>query len=263
MHDTIRHTGEELAALRAAFQLVRDAVFVVDVRLACVVDANAAACRLLRVERGELVGRAWSDVVPQLGSVTLCEVGPRLLVGVVALPPSGGAQAADVPRDALTGLAGREALLARAATDTGGKRPARLAVMFIDLDGFKQVNDRCGHLAGDRVLRIVAERLTESIRPGDLIVRYGGDEFVVLVEGMTRRRDLERLARRIGRAVRRPIVVDGQDVALSASIGIAQRKPSAPTIDALIANADRAMYRVKFRRRDAQSSLLKPNSRQG
>jgi diguanylate cyclase (GGDEF)-like protein len=186
-----------------------------------------------------------------------------LFVGVVPLPASGGAKEADVPRDALTGLANREALIARAASDAGGKRPARLALMFIDLDGFKRINDRCGHLAGDRVLRIVAERLKDSIRPGDLIVRYGGDEFVVLVEGVTRRRDLERLARRMGRAVRRPIVVDGHDVELSASIGIAQHKSRAPTIDALIANADREMYRVKFRRRDAQRSLSKSNADRG
>lgn len=261
MRDTIRHTSEELAALRAAFQLVRDAVFVVDAREARVVDANTAACRLLRVERDELVGRGWSDVLPQLGSTTLCDVGPHLFIGVVRSPASGGTQRGDVPRDTLTGLANREALLVRAVSDKGRKQPARLALMFIDLDGFKQINDRWGHLVGDRVLQIVAERLKESIRPGDLIVRYGGDEFVVLVEGVTRRRDLERLARRIGRAVERPIVVDGHDVELSASIGIAERKSSAPTIDALIAAADRAMYRVKFQRRDAQHSLSTPNAK--
>jgi hypothetical protein len=77
---------------------------------------------------------------------------------------------------------------------TDGASLAGLALLFIDLDDFNQVNDTWGHLVGDRVLQVVAERLSTSVRPNDLVVRYGGDEFVVAVEGARRRRDLERRA---------------------------------------------------------------------
>src|SRR5262245_57808312 len=98
MRNSIPQPADELVALRAAFHLVRDAVFVVDTRLAQVVDANAAACRLLRLQLDELVGRAWRDVLPHLGATTLCDIGPEQLVVVVPLSADGPC-GADIPRD--------------------------------------------------------------------------------------------------------------------------------------------------------------------
>jgi diguanylate cyclase (GGDEF)-like protein len=95
------------------------------------------------------------------------------------------------------------------------------------------------------VLRVVAQRLSVGLRPNDLLVRYGGDEFVVVAYGLHRRRDLERLARRITHSVRQPISVDGRMLQLSASVGIARRNAQFSTADALINEADRAMYQVK------------------
>jgi diguanylate cyclase (GGDEF)-like protein len=126
--------------------------------------------------------------------------------------------------------------------------------LFVDLDGFKQVNDIWGHLAGDRVLQVIAERLRDSVRPTDLVARYGGDEFVVLAEGLHRHRDLQRLARRIEREARQPILIEGQKLILSASVGFARQNASLTSVEALIAEADRAMYRTKFLNRRMAAS---------
>ena len=241
----MRNPVEELATMRTTFELVREPVFVVEAVSGCIVDVNPAACDALVIARNGLIGRPWKCLVGRLGETTLCDVDGRLFVAIAHPPRAEWAKRSSIPRDALTGLATREALLAHSASDAASKPLSPLALLFIDLDGFKQVNDTCGHVAGDRVLRVVAQRLSNSVRPGDLVVRYGGDEFLVVVEAISRRRDLDRLAGRIGRALRRPILLQDHEVVLSASIGIAQRKAVAATIDALIAEADRAMYRAK------------------
>src|SRR4051794_29519638 len=126
--------------------------------------------------------------------------------------------------DALTELPNRvllgdrlEVALARLS-----RRPTRLAVIFIDLDGFKQVNDRCGHEIGDRVLMVVAERLRRGLRPSHTLARFGGDEFPVLSEDLADELAATEIADRLARAVGEPVPLDnGSHMRLRASIGIA------------------------------------------
>ena len=119
---------------------------------------------------------------------------------------------------------------------------SKLAVLFLDVDRFKIVNDSLGHAAGDELLREVAARLVASIRPGDTAARFGGDEFAILLEDVEDQAAAEQVALRILGALKAPLAVAGRDVFISASIGIAM---DAPTAGDMIRDADLAMYRAK------------------
>jgi diguanylate cyclase (GGDEF)-like protein len=122
-------------------------------------------------------------------------------------------------------------------------------LLFVDLDGFKAVNDSHGHACGDDVLREVAVRMSASVRPGDVVCRLGGDEFVVLVEPVVQERDLLDLATRLIAAVSQPIQAAGQHVRIGASVGVAVSRDARTDADALVAEADTAAYRAKRRGR--------------
>ena len=145
--------------------------------------------------------------------------------------------------DALTGLANRwlfrEQVEAALVRDAG-------AVLYIDLDGFKGVNDALGHAAGDELLRIVAERLRRGLRPGDVAARLGGDEFAVLLGGVGAE-DAETAAQRLREALNAQVRLDGRLVTLGASIGVAL-VAGATDADELMRAADVAMYAHKRRR---------------
>ena len=154
--------------------------------------------------------------------------------------------------DALTKLPNRlhlERRLEQAMRES--RRSARAcAVLFIDLDGFKAVNDAFGHQAGDRLLGLIGQCLREAMRPGDTAARIGGDEFVVVAEGV-RREDADALAARLGSALRQEFEVDGHRLRISASIGIALYPEDGRSAQDLISHADAAMYRAKAGGRDA------------
>ena len=154
-------------------------------------------------------------------------------------------------RDALTGLANRSVLLERldGLTRNTDREPPRFAVLFVDLDGFKTVNDRLGHDAGDLVLRMVAMRLTASVREGDLVARLAGDEFVVVVESRDVASGAAEIASRIRRAIRRPIPFGDATISVQASVGQAMFPDDGTTPPGLIACADTRMYAVKSDRR--------------
>lgn len=149
--------------------------------------------------------------------------------------------------DLLTGLPNRSLFLDRLEQEVKHAKRSSLplALLFIDLDGFKEVNDSLGHEAGDRLLCSVAERLKTCVREEDTIARLGGDEFTVILTGVEQRKDVEVMAQRIIDAVAMPFHVAKQLVQVSASIGGAFYPHDASSPDALLKAADQAMYKAK------------------
>ncbi len=122
-----------------------------------------------------------------------------------------------------------------------------VGLMFLDLDRFKQINDTLGHAAGDRVLKVVAERLKSFLREVDTIARLGGDEFTVVIEGVSQAEQLSGVAEKIRNALADPVDLDGRNMSVSASIGITLYPRDGEDIEQLIKNADIAMYHAKQR----------------
>lgn len=120
------------------------------------------------------------------------------------------------------------------------------AVMFIDLDGFKTVNDTLGHDAGDDVLKQVSQRLLSCVREIDTVAHVGGDEFLLIATGLQAPEHAALIAEKILQAVSRPVILNGRQTAVSASIGIALHPDHGGDEDQLIKLADEAMYRVKY-----------------
>ncbi len=150
--------------------------------------------------------------------------------------------------DALTGLANRRAMDIALDGHTRGGQP--FGLMHVDLDLFKQVNDTLGHAAGDAVLAEAARRLREHTRRGDVVARVGGDEFVVLLAGVTAPRALAAAARRIIARLEQPIEAAGQTCRISASIGFTSSVLyGRPRPDRLLSDADDALYNSKRRGR--------------
>ncbi|HKH22339.1 MAG TPA: EAL domain-containing protein [Solirubrobacterales bacterium] len=152
--------------------------------------------------------------------------------------------------DPLTGLPNRTLFLDRLqhALSVANRRRTSIAVLFLDLDQFKLVNDSLGHAAGDELLAAVAPRIEGALRPADTVARFGGDEFAVLAEDIGNERGATRIAERIAEALARPFVLRGREHFVSASIGIAISDGSEGP-DALIRDADSALYRAKERGR--------------
>jgi diguanylate cyclase (GGDEF)-like protein/PAS domain S-box-containing protein len=181
--------------------------------------------------------------------------GDRDRLGFVAVPIAAAIERANLhsrltwmaQHDPLTGLPNRalfmdrlQSALARAHRDAG-----HLAVLYLDLDDFKRVNDTYGHIAGDRLLQEMARRLTDCVRGADTVGRLGGDEFVVLLDGIEHPDDGGLVARKIEAALQAPCVLDAATVHVRPSIGIAAYPQDGREADQLLRRADEAMYRTK------------------
>lgn len=151
--------------------------------------------------------------------------------------------------DHLTGLVNRtlfrDRLLLALARSKRKQQP--LGLMLLDLDRFKAVNDACGHDAGDQLLKAVADRFRSCVREVDTVARMGGDEFAMILEGVSGQQDIVTVAQRIIQAIREPFLIDGQPQSVGVSIGITVYPKDDQSVDELLKHADAAMYRAKQR----------------
>jgi diguanylate cyclase (GGDEF)-like protein len=149
--------------------------------------------------------------------------------------------------DPLTGLPNRLMLVDRLehALRSHIRNQMQLAVLFVDLDGFKAINDQLGHAIGDRLLQATAERFQSVLRSGDTLVRLGGDEFVIVIESCRSRAGIVRIAEKLIAVTAEPLRIEAHDIEVRGSIGIAIAPQDGKDPDEIVNAADQAMYRVK------------------
>jgi diguanylate cyclase (GGDEF)-like protein/PAS domain S-box-containing protein len=251
-------------------------------------DANEPLCELIGYTHDEMIGRQVFDFLPpdqmariatsmQTGeetnfeSVVLHKDGRRLPVEFIVrtIERHGERMRMSIVRDirdrhaaqahirhmahndALTSLPNRLSLMEHLSHMIAAARrdDSQVALLFIDLDHFKRVNDSLGHLVGDTLLQTIARRITESLRTTDMVARFGGDEFIVLLPRTLQRMDAEEVAQKLLAAIEVPVNADGRLISVTPSIGMSMFPHDGETADDLIKNADTAMYLAKSRGR--------------
>ena len=161
-------------------------------------------------------------------------------------------------RDALTGLATRVVLRDRltVALEAAKRHHNGLALLMLDIDRFKSINDTRGHHAGDEVLRVTAERIVQAVRKSDTVARMGGDEFVVLLPDLIDPRAAESVAAKLVTTLSAPVPVADRELAVSVSIGVCTAAPGELDPEVLLRNADAALYLAKAKGRNCFEVFL-------
>ncbi len=178
---------------------------------------------------------------------TLRSINTRLLREIAVLKQREAHALRLADRDGLTGLYNRRRMseLIATAIDHAARSDHRLGVLFLDLDGFKRINDDYGHTVGDELLNTVAGRIATRARTGDLVCRYGGDEFIVLLPRLPDRAAALEVAATIAERVSLPCKIAGEELLVTAAIGVALYPEDGRTAGELVERADQEMYRVK------------------
>ena len=160
--------------------------------------------------------------------------------------------------DSLTGLANRALFFQRLEQllELSQRNASQFAVLFVDLDHFKQINDQHGHAIGDQVLQIVARRLLHAVRGNDMVARMGGDEYLILLQGSFGSDSLSELLSKLGLSIGEPMLVEGKKLEVGASIGYSLYPRDGTTAEQLVNQADHAMYHVKAIQRDGHTRQL-------
>lgn len=196
----------------------------------------------LRCKDGSIKTTLFSGaILPELGG------GLAMFVDITERKQQENATARLALEDPLTGLPNRRAFMSelRTALARARRRQVIVALLMVDLDGFKPLNDTFGHDVGDRVLRIVADRLNRAIRANDHVCRVGGDEFGIIIDACETPEVAEHVASRVIAEVSAPLQIDTLDIRLGASVGIGYFPEGAATEDLLMKQADSALYRAK------------------
>jgi diguanylate cyclase (GGDEF)-like protein len=217
-------------------------------------SGNVAAAAV--AERGEAPARSLQDALCEID--ILRSINGHLVRQIAELTEREAQAQQQADRDGLTGLYNRrkmEELLESAVADAL-KHGQRVGVLFIDLDGFKGVNDAYGHAVGDKLLTIVASRIAARARTGDFVCRYGGDEFVVILPRVADMAAALQVADSIRNRVALPYRIDGTELQVTAAIGAATYPDQASSSVELLAVADESMYRVKMRADNPLRTLL-------
>jgi diguanylate cyclase (GGDEF)-like protein len=216
--------------------------------------ATRAALAQLQRDVAAAEARLRSARLDDVESVRLREANEQLVLA--SLRASGeaedarrslGAASRSAERDPITGLPDRMVLLDRLtrAIAAASRSGTRLALLFVDLDDFRRINDTLGHVAGDRILRRVAHRLLAAVRPIDTVSRHAGDAFLILLPEVSQTADATTVAAKMSAALAAPTREDGHPIRLSASIGISHFPDDGTTADTLIDRADLDMYRTR------------------
>ena len=217
--------------------------------VAVVVEVSTASSTGPFAERNADTGLVEAQMFLAMGAFS-CLAITALMTDLVDRERAAAELLSQTLHDDLTGLANRRHLVShlRHVSDRMRHEDATLALLFIDLDGFKSINDRFGHLAGDELLRSVARRLLTVVREGDTVARLGGDEFVVASEQCDTRGDAERLAARLESIIAVPFRWRHHQLRVGASIGVLFTNHAITDIEGFLDEADRAMYQQKIRR---------------